>query len=194
MRTTMETTVTGTKRPRAVWHPAPSHANAAPAEREQPTPEGGEASPEDSALNAFGESPTDSRLAEDECEALHYPAGTEWRTFTDDELERFVEYVYRQIGLCEVETRAWGQAGGSGWWSAYDFGFERLEAIAAHRGAAWLDPIAKRLREHWDDVIAAEKAGSEAERIAEDRAAALFPDNPEAREALMEIMVAELTP
>lgn len=158
---------------------------------QQPVPEGDAPSSDDTGMPRFGQAPTDPQLTERECIGLGYPAGTEWMTFSDDELLRFVEYLFKRIGGCEVEMYAWSQVG-SGWYGAYYFAMDRLDAIKAHRGTQWLDPIATRLRAYWDRVITSEKAGMAALEMAKDRAAVLFPDNPTAREDLAEMMAREL--
>jgi len=57
-------------------------------------------------------------LTERECAEVGYPPGTDWTRFSDDEPERFVEYLFERIGSCEVEMYTWGQVGGRGWFAA----------------------------------------------------------------------------
>ncbi len=136
----------------------------------------------------FGRDADDARLTEWECYQLGYAAGTEWTTCPDDELQRFVEYLYERIGVHHMDI-ATGHFGGGNWWGAYMFALDRLVAIEAHRGAEWLDPISARLREHWNQVVEEERSAAAISDLADERAGVLFPCNPEAREAFAKVVL-----
>jgi len=173
-------------RARVTWRKEPGSSAAAIHYGTLP----GEPATKEAATSRFGDAPTDPLLTEDECGGVDYPAGTDWTTFTDDQLERYVEHLFEHVGSCEREMY-WGQVGGGGWFGAYHFALARLQAIGAHRGAEWFDPIATRLSAYWDNVIEQSKRGLEAWQLAQDRATALFPNNPEAREAFVEVVEQE---
>ena len=182
-------------RPQHGREAAPMRGGISPETEAHEIPANPAVRPPQGAMTArFGEVATDPQLTEGECGDLGYPAGTEWTAFADDELARFVKYLYDGIGASEYMIYVVGQFGDPTF-TIRAFVFERLDAIEAHRGAQWLDPIVNRLREKWQTCIDRGMAFNElAEEFAEKaevRARTIFPDNPAACEALGEIMDVE---